>query len=133
MSQETVSINQIVNDFILTLGSDDYASNVSDTTLRNFALRGIREMGFDMLKRIKTTELAVDATLGTVTLPTDFVGMTKLGVVGTDGLLYSFVENSNLNLLKDKPADNIPDYMQGFESYVTETTSARPATVGCMV
>ena len=74
MSQETVSINQIVNDFILTLGSDDYASNVSDTTLRNFALRGIREMGFDMLKRIKTTELTVDTTLGTVTLPTDFVG-----------------------------------------------------------
>jgi hypothetical protein len=130
MSQETVSINQIVNDFILTLGSDDYASNVSDTTLRNFALRGIREMGFDMLKRIKTTELTVNTTLGTVTLPVDFVGMTKLGVLGSDGLLYSFVENPNLNLLKSEPANEIPDYMQGFDSYVyrnyiSQTTNGR--------
>lgn len=130
MSQETVSVNQIVNDFILTLASDDYASNVSDTTLRNFALRGIREMGFDMMQRIKTTELTIDATLGTVTLPTDFVALTKLGVLGSDGLLYTFVENKNLNLLKDQPTDTIPDYMQGFESYVyrnyiSQTSSGR--------
>lgn len=130
MSQETVSVNQIVNDFILTLASDDYASNVSDTTLRNFALRGIREMGFDMMQRIKTTELTIDATLGTVTLPTDFVALTKLGVLGSDGLLYTFVENKNLNLLKDQQTDTIPDYMQGFESYVyrnyiSQTSSGR--------
>jgi len=130
MSQETVSVNQIVNDFILTLSGDDYASNASDTTLRNFALRGIREMGFDMMKRIKTTELTIDATLGTVTLPTDFVALTKLGVLGSDGLLYTFVENKNLNLLKDQPTDTIPDYMQGFESYVyrnyiSQTSSGR--------
>jgi len=118
MSQESVSVNQIVNDFILTLASDDYASNVSDTTLRNFALRGIREMGFDLMKKIKTAELTVDTTLGKVDFPTDFVALTKLGVLGTDGILYSFVENPNLNLLKDQPSDSIPDYMSGFESYV---------------
>lgn len=130
MSQETVSVNQIVNDFILTLSSDDYASNVSDTTLRNFALRGIREMGFDMMQRIKTTQLDVDATLGTVTLPVDFVALTKLAVLGTDGLLYSFVENPNLNLLENQPAETLPDYMAGFESYVyrnylSQTSSGR--------
>jgi len=130
MSQESVSVNQIVNDFILTLASDDYASNVSDTTLRNFALRGIREMGFDMMRRIKTAQLSVDETLGTVSLPTDFVALTKLAVLGSDGLLYSFVENPNLNLLKSQPAETIPDYMAGFESYVyrnylNQTSSGR--------
>lgn len=130
MSQETVSVNQIVNDFILTLASDDYASNVSDTTLRNFALRGIREMGFDMMQRIKTSELTVDAALGTVDLPVDFVALTKLAVLGTDGLLYSFVENPNLNLLPNQPAETLPDYMAGFESYVyrnylSQTSSGR--------
>lgn len=130
MSQETVSVNQIVNDFVLTLASDDYASNVSDTTLRNFALRGIREMGFDMMQRIKTEQLTVDSALGTVDLPTDFVALTKLGVLGTDGVLYSFVENPNLNLLENQPAESIPDYMAGFESYVyrnylSQTSSGR--------
>lgn len=130
MSQETVSVNQIVNDFVLTLASDDYASNVSDTTLRNFALRGIREMGFDMMQRIKTEQLTVDSALGTVDLPADFVALTKLGVLGTDGVLYSFVENPNLNLLENQPAESIPDYMAGFESYVyrnylSQTSSGR--------
>lgn len=130
MSQETVSVDQIVNDFVLTLASDDYASNISDTTLRNFALRGIREMGFDMMQRIKTEQLTVDSSLGTVDLPSDFVALTKLGVLGTDGMLYSFVENPNMNLLENQPAEDIPDYMAGFESYVyrnylSQTSSGR--------
>lgn len=118
MSQETVAVSQVVNDFILTLAGDDYASNATDTAIRNFALRGIREMGFDMGQRIKTLELTVDATLSKVDLPVDFVALTKLGVVGSDGLVYSFVKNDSLNLLKDNKQAGFPAYMDAFESYV---------------
>jgi hypothetical protein len=118
MSQETVAVSQVVNDFILTLAGDDYASNATDTAIRNFALRGIREMGFDMGQRIKTLELTVDATLSKVDLPVDFVALTKLGVVGSDGLVYSFVKNDHLNLLKDNAQTGFPAYMDAFESYV---------------
>lgn len=120
MSQETVSINQIVNDFILTMSGDDYANNASDIVIKNFALRGIREMGFDMMKRIKTTELTINTTLGTVSLPVDFVALTKLAVLGSDGLLYTFVENPNMNLLKDQPAEDVNNYMASFDSYVNQ-------------
>ena len=118
MSQQSVSVTQIINDFILTQGSDDYASNASDTTLRNIALRGIREMGFDLNKKIKTAQLNVDTALGKVDFPADFVALTKLGVLGSDGILYSFVENPNLNLLPNEGPDTLSDYMVGFESYV---------------
>jgi hypothetical protein len=118
MSQETVAVSQVVNDFILTLAGDDYASNASDTVIRNFALRGIREMGFDMGQRIKTAELDVDSALSTADLPVDFVGLTKLGVVGGDGLVYSFVRNNHLNLLKTNAQAGFPSYMEAFESYV---------------
>jgi hypothetical protein len=118
MSQETVAVSQVVNDFILTLAGDDYASNATDTAIRNFALRGIREMGFDMGQRIKTLELTVDATLSKVDLPVDFVALTKLGVVGADGLVYSFVKNDSLNLLKNNTQTGFPAYMDAFESYV---------------
>ena len=57
MARDTISIDQIVNDFILTSSGDDYVADSSNTVIRNFALRGIREMGFDMLKRIKSLKL----------------------------------------------------------------------------
>ena len=62
MSLETVSIDQIVNDFMLTMGHDDYTSNASEVVVRNFALRGVREIGFDMGLKVKAAELTVDQT-----------------------------------------------------------------------
>ena len=36
-----VSLRQLIDDFIVTMDSDDYISNVSDVAIRNIALRGI--------------------------------------------------------------------------------------------
>jgi hypothetical protein len=117
MSLETVSIDQIVNDFMLTMGHDDYTSNASEVVVRNFALRGVREIGFDMGLKIKSVELSVDQTKGTVTLPTDFVGLLKLGIIGADGLVYQFIENRNINLISTRGKDVIPGY-SAFDSEV---------------
>ena len=118
MAKDTVSVEQIVNDFVLSVDNDDYANNVSDVVIRNFALRGIREMGFDILRRIKSTELTVDSTLGTVTLPTDFVDLVRIGILGSDGIVYVFGQNDHINLLESEPKASVPDYLNGFESYV---------------
>jgi|TARA_R110000796_G_scaffold48633_2_gene116536 hypothetical protein len=117
MSLETVSINQVVNDYMLTMGYDDYSSNASEVVVRNFALRGIRELGFDMGLRLKASEISVDQTTGTVALPADFVGLLKLGVIGSDGLIYQFIENSNINLISTRGRDAIPNY-SAFDSEV---------------
>ena len=98
MARDTVSVEQIVNDIILTSDGDDYANNANGVVLRNYALRGIREMGFDMLKRIKSLKLSVNTDNDTVELPDDFVDYTKIGVVGSDGLIYVFGENKNQNM-----------------------------------
>lgn len=97
MARNTVSINQIVNDFILTSSGDDYVADASNTVVRNFALRGVRELGFDMLKRIKSLKLSIDKTLNTVELPDDYVDYTKIGILGSDGLVHVLGENKNLN------------------------------------
>ena len=52
MAQDTVSLDQVINDFILSIEGDDYINTASEVMVRNLALRGIREMGFDILKRI---------------------------------------------------------------------------------
>ena len=96
MSRNYIPVNQIVNDFVLTLDTDDYVSYAPDTTIRAFALRGIREMGMDMLKVVRSLKLSVSNN-GTVTLPDDYVDWTKVGVVGSDGLVYVLGENKNIN------------------------------------
>ena len=60
MAQSYVTVDQIVNDFVLTMEFDDYANSVSDVTIRNLAKRAVREMGFDIMKRLKAVELTID-------------------------------------------------------------------------
>ena len=97
MARNRVPISQIIDDFIITQAEDDFVSGVSDASIRNFALRGIREMGFDILKRVRSVKRSVDNTNSTVPLPDDFVDLIKIGVVGADGLVYVFAENKNIN------------------------------------
>ena len=128
MAQDTVSLEQIVTDFIFSMDSDDYANNASDTAVRTLALRGIRDLGFDIMKRIKAANLAVSAT-NTVTLPADYVDLLKIGVVGEDGLVYVFGENKNKNLLANSAGD-LPDYLLGYSdfiyrNFVNSTTDGR--------
>lgn len=96
MSMNTVPLSVVLADFRIGLDSDDYISNVSDIQLRNIALRGIRDIGFDIGKKVKSLKLAVNSN-DTVTLPDDYVDMIKIGVVGEDGRVYVFFENKNLN------------------------------------
>ena len=63
--------------------------------MRNYALRGIREMNFDIQRKIKSLKLSVNSSNDTVELPDDFVDYTKIGIIGADGLIYVFGENKN--------------------------------------
>ncbi len=92
-----VPLSQVINDFKITNDADDFTSNASDAALRNHALRGIRELGFDVVSRIKSIKLDLDSTNNTVALPDDFVGILKLGIVDTHGILRVFGENKNIN------------------------------------
>jgi hypothetical protein len=97
MARNTVPLNQVVSDFIITLADDDYAGHASDTQIRTHALRGIREMGFDMSNVVKSLKVNVDTSNNTIELPDDFVGLNKVGVVGSDGIVYVLGENRSIN------------------------------------
>jgi hypothetical protein len=97
MAFNKVKLSQIIRDFIITLDGDDYASNASDSAIRNFALRGIREIGFDLGKKVKSLKLSINTANDTVDLPDDFVDLIKIGVVDSDGIVRVFGNNKNIN------------------------------------
>ena len=109
--QNFVTLRQVVDDFIITMDSDDFISNVNDAAIRNIALRGIREFGFDVSSRVRSLKRTV-ASNNTVTLPDDYVDLVKLGVVGEDGVVHILGQNKNIN------------YSQKMESPAVTTDSA---------
>lgn len=100
-----VKLSQIIRDFIITMDDDDYVSNVSDVAIRNFALRGIREIGFDLGKKIKSIKLTVESN-DTITLPDDYVDVSKIGIVGGDGIVRALNMNGNLNYSRKYEVDS---------------------------
>ena len=116
--QNFVTLRQVVDDFIITMDSDDFISNVNDAAIRNIALRGIREFGFDVSSRVRSLKRTV-ASNNTVTLPDDYVDLVKLGVVGEDGVVHILSQNKNIN------------YSQKMESPAVTTDSADgPLNIG---
>ena len=92
-----VPLNQVLDDYVITLDVDDYVNAPSDSVMRNLALRGIREFGFDVTSRVKSLKVDVNTTNNTVALPDDFVDLVKVGTVGADGILRVLNQNKNLN------------------------------------
>ena len=118
MAFNKVKLSQIIRDFIITLDGDDYASNASDSAIRNFALRGIREIGFDLGKKVKSLKLSINTANDTVELPDDFVDLIKIGVVDSDGIVRVFGNNKHINYSRrmETETDQRPLVNNQFES-----------------
>tara|TARA_R100001591_G_scaffold4933_2_gene11129 strand:- start:9390 stop:10286 length:897 start_codon:yes stop_codon:yes gene_type:complete len=120
-----VPLRQIVDDFLLTVDEDDYTANVSDVTVRNLALRGIREFGFDVTTRVKSVKRTIESN-DTITLPEDFVGLIKVGIVDTDGVIRVMRENKNINFSQKIIADRTEGSLQDSEGYVDGVDNVTP-------
>ena len=103
-----VTLSNVINDYKITADSDDYTANVSDHAIRNFALRGIREFGFDVTSRVRSIKLSIKSN-DTVTLPDDYVDLIKVGIVDSDGILRPMAENKNINYSRKYSVDSSGD------------------------
>lgn len=124
MARNLVTVSEVVNDYILTLEGDDYANNASDTLIHNYALRGIREMGFDVLQRVRSVKLSAGAN-NTVELPDDFVDLIKIGIVGQDGLVHVFGENKNINYSQKYKTDTAGNAIDSDSDGVNDREDAK--------
>lgn len=130
MARNTIKVSQIVNDFLLTMGHDDFVNDIDESVLKNFAKRGIREFGFDMMNRVKSLKLSVNSSTDTVDLPDDYVDMIKIGVVGSDGIVYVLGENKNINISQKYNTDSNDNPIDSDNDGVYDRVDSKGATSG---
>jgi len=130
MARNTIKVSQIVNDFLLTMGHDDFVNDIDESVLKNFAKRGIREFGFDMMNRVKSLKLSVNSSTDTVDLPDDYVDMIKIGVVGSDGIVYVLGENKNINISQKYNTDSNGNPIDSDNDGVYDRVDSKGATSG---
>lgn len=132
-----VTLRQVMDDFVVTMDVDDYISNVNDAMLRNIALRGIREFGFDVTSRIKSLKRPINAN-NTIDLPTDYVDLVKIGIVGADGTVYVLNQNKNINYSRKESTTTTPVDDEGGPMYLSQNkvenrTDDKTSTTGADV
>lgn len=98
MSQNTVTLKEVISDFKITMDDSDHVANVSDRAIHNLAKRGMREIGFDIEKELRTLVVEVQAN-DTVDLPYDFVDLCKIGLITEDGVIVALIANENITAL----------------------------------
>jgi hypothetical protein len=131
MAHNLVGVADIINDFLISTEGDDYAGNVTRTFLRQVALRGIREFGFDISGKVRSLKLSPE-TNGTYNLPDDFASIVRVGLAGSDGMFYPLAMNDNLNMSQaytnvDDPVDSDGD---GFFDRVDDTSGSGGGILG---
>ena len=130
MARNTIKVSQIVNDFLLTMVHDDFVNDIDEAVLKNFAKRGIREFGFDIMNRVKSLKLSVNSANDTVELPDDYVDMVKIGVVGTDGIVYVLGENKNINISQKYKTDSNDNPIDSDNDGVFDRIESKGSTSG---
>ena len=72
-----ITMEQIINDFMANRSPDDYTSTVARHRVLYQAMRGIRELYYDVMQEIKAIELDLSSALQVV-LPEDYVNYVRI-------------------------------------------------------
>jgi hypothetical protein len=124
-----VLLSQIIDDYMANLDPDDYTS----TTLRHRvlynAMRGVRELYYDVMQEIRAVELDLGPTL-TVTLPPDYVNYVRISWVDEAGKLHPMTADNSSNIARDYLQDHEYNFLLDGNGCVTMGTGTRPQPYG---
>ena len=92
----SVKIDEVVKSLLIQQG--EYTEHKYMQYL-DLALRGLKELSFDVLMEVKVATLSVNTNL-TVDLPCDYVNYTRIGVCKPDGRIYTLGVDEQICLSK---------------------------------
>ncbi len=92
----TVKVDEVIKSLLIQQG--EYTEHKYMQYL-DIALRGLKELSFDILQEIKVADLAINTNL-TVDLPVDYVNYTRIGVCKGDGRIHTLGYDERICLSK---------------------------------
>ena len=98
MAADYTNIDELVNDFQLMIDDTSYDKEAQIYQLRLLALQGLRELTFDVEQVVITSEHTVQSSSLTISLPTGFVKMLRIGFKNSNNEFVPLGYKSNLSL-----------------------------------
>jgi hypothetical protein len=95
-----VSLSEVIYQYL----DQSKQTNAEFRRLWTIGIRGVEEMGMDVYSTPKTVKLTVNANK-TVTLPSDYIGFSKVGVFNANGEVATLRRNHNLSSYKIDQSD----------------------------
>lgn len=114
-----VTLEDIVNNFIMSGDEDDYTSNVDPHKVMFQSRRAFRELYFDVMQEIKAIKLELSPQLNVV-LPPNFVNYVRISWVDEEGNLHAMAENKNMDISREYLQDNNYELLFDDEGCVLE-------------
>lgn len=85
MARNFVNLSDIVNDYILTMGEDDYGKGVDFIQLMTWGKQAVRdEISIDLNASLRSERIAINKELSIAVLPTDYINYSKIGLLSRD-------------------------------------------------
>ena len=97
---KNISLTQIIKSLMVQM---EVIGEHQFFRLFEIARNGLKELTFDTQGYTKTVLLTVNQTTNTVTLPTDYVKYTKIGVYASDGMINYLAEAPDLYIGSQTP------------------------------
>lgn len=100
-----VTLKDIINNYMMSKDPDDYSAHTPRFKVLYQAMRGMRELYFDVLQEIRAIQLELSPNL-TVILPPDFINYTRISWINEEGLLIPMAEDRRMPISQDYLQDN---------------------------
>ena len=124
-----IPLEQVINDYMANIDEDDYTANSPRHKILFNALRGLRELYFDVLQEIKAVELELGNTLNVV-LPPDYVNYVRISWVDEAGMLHPMTANRQSNMAQAYLQDHEYNILFDASGCVMTGVGTRPDTTG---
>ena len=100
-----VTLKEVVDNFMMSRDSDDHHGTVARYKVVFQAMRGLRELYYDVLREVKAIELELSPNLNVI-LPPDFVNYTRISWVDDKGQLHPMAVDNSMSIAKAYLQDN---------------------------
>lgn len=105
-SYQYITLEEIINNYMMSLDNDDYTSTVPRFRVRYQARRALRELYYDVLREIKGIRLTLSENL-IVTLPPDYVNYVRISWVDDNGFLHPMAaDETGIDIAREYLQDN---------------------------